>query len=42
MMYTVYKCLFKRIVAADKLTDQVIYRLYGLTREEIAVVEGRQ
>ena len=25
----------------DRLIDQVVYRLYGLTEEEIAVVEGR-
>ena len=30
-----------RIERTDRLIDQVIYRLYGLTEEEIAVVEGR-
>jgi len=25
----------------DRLIDAVVYRLYGLTEEEIAVVEGR-
>ena len=29
-----------RIAATDKLINQVVYRLYGLTPEEIAVVEG--
>ena len=30
-----------RLTATDRLIDQVVYRLYGLTQEEIAVVEGR-
>ena len=30
-----------RIGRTDALIDQVVYRLYGLTEEEIAVVEGR-
>ena len=30
-----------RLAATDRLIDQVVYRLYGLTEEEIAVVEGR-
>ncbi|MGA9350774.1 MAG: hypothetical protein WBW48_18490 [Anaerolineae bacterium] len=25
----------------EDLTDQIVYRLYGLTEEEIAIVEGR-
>jgi hypothetical protein len=25
----------------DWLTDRIVYRLYGLTEEEIAVVEGK-
>ena len=29
-----------RIEHTDRLIDQVVYRLYGLTEEEIAVVEG--
>ena len=29
-----------RIVATDALIDQVVYRLYGLSTEEVAVVEG--
>lgn len=29
-----------RLAATDRLVDQVVYRLYGLTEEEIAVVEG--
>jgi hypothetical protein len=29
-----------RIVATDALIDQVVYRLYGLSAEEVAVVEG--
>ncbi len=30
-----------RLAATDRLIDQVVYWLYGLTEEEIAVVEGR-
>jgi hypothetical protein len=26
---------------ADKETDQMVYEFYGLTEEEIAIVEGR-
>ena len=29
-----------RIGATDALLDQVVYRLYGLSAEEVAVVEG--
>jgi hypothetical protein len=29
-----------RLAATDRLIDQVVYRLYGLTAAEIAVVEG--
>ncbi len=25
----------------DDLIDQIVYKLYGLTEEEIAIVEGR-
>jgi hypothetical protein len=28
------------IAATDRLIDQIVYRLYGLTGEEIAIVEG--
>ena len=31
--------LRERIEATDGLIDQVVYRLYGLTEEEIRVVE---
>jgi hypothetical protein len=31
-----------RLAAADRLIDQVVYRLYGLTEDEIAVVEGKK
>jgi len=30
-----------RIAQTDWLIDQVVYRLYGLTAEEVAIVEGR-
>ena len=32
--------LLTRIAATDALIDRIVYRLYGLTDEEIAVVEG--
>jgi hypothetical protein len=31
-----------RIKATDDLIDQIVYRLYGLTEAEIAIVEGQQ
>ncbi len=30
-----------RLAATDRLIDRVVYRLYGLTEEEIAIVEGK-
>ncbi len=33
--------LDKRIAATDRLIDQIVYRLYNLTDDEIAIVEGR-
>jgi hypothetical protein len=33
--------LLTRIKATDWLIDQVVYQLYGLTEEEMAIVEGR-
>ena len=33
--------LDRRIAATDRLIDRVVYRLYGLNEEEIAIVEGR-
>jgi len=32
--------LDSEIAATDRLIDQVVYRLYGLTSKEIAIVEG--
>jgi len=32
----------ERIEATDWLIDQIVYRLYGLTDDEVAIVEGRQ
>ena len=29
-----------RLVATDALIDRIVYQLYGLTEEEIAIVEG--
>jgi len=36
-----YRELAARIEATDWLIDQIVYRLYGLTEEEVAIVEGR-
>jgi hypothetical protein len=33
--------LLKDIGDTDRLIDSIMYQLYGLTEEEIAVVEGR-
>ena len=30
-----------RLAATDRLIDQAVYTLYGLTDDEIAIVEGR-
>jgi len=35
-----YRQLVRRIAATDRLIDLVVYRLYGLTEEEVEVVEG--
>jgi len=29
-----------RLAATDRLIDLIVYRLYGLTEEEVATVEG--
>jgi hypothetical protein len=31
----------RHIELTDELIDQIVYRLYGLTEEEIAIVEGK-
>jgi type II restriction/modification system DNA methylase subunit YeeA len=31
----------RKIRLTDDLIDQIVYKLYGLTEEEIAIVEGR-
>jgi len=36
-----YRELVACIAATDWLIDQIVYRLYGLTEEEVAIVEGR-
>jgi hypothetical protein len=33
--------LKKRIAVTDRLIDVIVYRLYGLTEQEIAIVEGK-
>jgi hypothetical protein len=35
-----YDALVRRIEATDRLIDLMVYRLYGLTADEVAVVEG--
>ncbi|MFQ5418913.1 MAG: hypothetical protein ACE5EY_00990 [Anaerolineae bacterium] len=32
--------LSQHLAATDRLIDQIVYKLYGLTAEEIAIVEG--
>ncbi len=32
----------ERLASTDSLIDAVVYRLYGLTEEEIGVVEGKE
>ena len=41
--FTQYKAdnaLTAQIIATDKEIDQMVYQLYGLTEDEIKVVEG--
>ncbi|RLD02731.1 MAG: hypothetical protein DRI56_13700 [Chloroflexota bacterium] len=38
--HSAYKGLVERIESTDGLIDQVVYVLYGLTDEEVRVVEG--
>ena len=33
--------LLARLAATDRLIDLIVYRLYGLTEDEVAVVEGK-
>jgi hypothetical protein len=39
---TVLKPLKEKIKATDELIDRIVYKLYGLTDEEIELVEGKQ
>jgi len=34
--------LKNRLAATNRLIDSIVYRLYGLTQEEIRIVEGGQ
>lgn len=36
-----YRRLSHQLTTTDHLIDQIVYQLYGLTAEEIALVEGR-
>ena len=36
----VYRELVNHIAVTDRLIDLIVYRLYGLTEDEVAVVEG--
>jgi len=37
----ILKPLKEKIQATDNLIDQIVYRLYGLTSEEVEIVEGK-
>jgi hypothetical protein len=34
------RCIERQIAATDKQIDQLVYELYGLTEDEIKIVEG--
>ena len=36
------KALERQIEATDRQIDALVYELYGLTEEEIGIVEGRE
>jgi hypothetical protein len=36
------EALQRQIAATDRQIDMLVYELYGLTGEEIGIVEGRQ
>jgi hypothetical protein len=36
------EALNRRIAAMDRQIDELVYELYGLTKEEIRIVEGGQ
>jgi hypothetical protein len=36
------RLILERIELTDKLIDQIVYKLYGLTEQEIAIVEGEE
>ncbi len=38
---TVFEPLKSRIKATDNLIDEIVYKLYGLTDDEIGIVEGK-
>jgi hypothetical protein len=40
--HTAYRDLVTRLAFTDRLIDRIVYKLYGLTAEEIATVEGRK
>lgn len=40
-MLRINAMLQRRIEAADKEIDRLVYKLYGLTEDEIKIVEGR-
>ena len=39
---SVLQPLKAKIKATDNLIDQIVYKLYGLTQDEIEIVEGRR
>ena len=36
------KPIERQITATDKKIDELVYQLYGLTEEEIRIVEGKE
>lgn len=36
-----FRFMMPRLSTTDRLIDRIIYRLYGLTEEEVAIVEGK-
>ena len=35
------QCFKKCLPTTEKLIDQIVYKLYGLTEDEIKIVEGK-
>ncbi len=35
-------CYFKKVKSLEKQIDQLVYKLYNLTEEEIKIIEGEK